>query len=81
MKKGIIQLGGTISSGRLYLEDLNFTMPDGQEVEIKKTDVPGIDMADLVARHKARYGLLALFIAPAIKSWIFRAGAVTGQNF
>jgi len=74
-----ICLGGSVSCGRLYLEDLTFYMPDGQRVEVKKTYKPdgysGHNMANLVARHKGRYHLLGLFCRPGMKVLDFPCGS------
>ncbi len=71
-----ILLGGTVSSGRLYLEDCAFILPDGRHVVISKTDVRGgANMPDLIARHKGRYSLLGLFSRPGGRLLDFPCGS------
>lgn len=74
-QKHTIRLGGTISCGRLYLQDLKFTMSDGTEVEVQKTRKDDVDMVDLVARHKSRYSLVGLFCRPGFKVLDFPCGS------
>lgn len=69
-----IELGGAVSCGRLYLEDLEFDMPDGQHIKASKTFKPNI-MPDLIARHKGRYHLLGLFCRPGTKVLDFPCGS------
>ncbi|OGN10625.1 MAG: hypothetical protein A3J46_05455 [Candidatus Yanofskybacteria bacterium RIFCSPHIGHO2_02_FULL_41_11] len=75
----VIHLGGSISCGRLYLDDLDFDMPGGQHVSVKKTfkpdGRPGHDTANLIARHRGRYHLLGLFCRPGMKVLDFPCGS------
>lgn len=71
----IIRLGGTILCERLYLQNLEFTMPDGTTVEVQKTDIENVIMADLVARHKGRYSLVGLFCRPGFRVLDFPCGS------
>ena len=79
VEKRVIYLGGSVSCGRLYLEDLDFDMPDGQHVSVKKTFKPDgrlhHNMANLIARHKGRYYLLGLFCRPRMKVLDFPCGS------
>lgn len=74
-----IHLGGTVSCGRLYLEDLEFDMPDGRHVVVKRTYKPdgfsGHNMANLIARHRGRYHLLGLFCRPGMRVLDFPCGS------
>lgn len=60
---------GGESTERLYLHDAAFPMPDGTRVVVQKSVFPlaprGTD--DVVARHKARYGLVSLFCRPGTR--------------
>lgn len=52
--------GGT-DPERLYKQDLlRFCLPSGEFASVRKTDIPGVDMADLTVRHEARYHLALL---------------------
>lgn len=79
MVKEIICLGGSVSCGRLYLEDLDFDMPDGRHVSVRRTFKPDgrlcHDMANLIARHKGRYYLLGFFCRPGMKILDFPCGS------
>lgn len=74
-QKNVIRLGGTVSCGRLYLQDLEFTMSNGTEVIVQKRCIENIDMADFVARHKGRYYLVGLFCRPGFKVLDFPCGS------
>ena len=76
----IIKRGGP-DGERLYLENLNFTMPDGRQVLITTTDIPDVNMPDLIARAKGRYGLLALFSRPGHKFLDLACGAGLAADF
>lgn len=69
-----IHLGGTVSCGRIYLEDLEFDMSNGQHIKVSKTFKPDI-MEDLIARHKGRYHLLGLFCRPGMRLLDFPCGS------
>ena len=69
-----IHLGGVVSCGRLYLDDLEFNMPNGQHVKVSKTFKPDI-MKNLIARHRGRYHLLGLFCRPGMKVLDFPCGS------
>ncbi len=71
----VIRLGGEISCGRLYLRDLEFTMPDGTKIMVEKTRKDDINIADLIARHKGRYFLVGLFCRPGYKILDFPCGS------
>lgn len=64
---------------RLYLEDLTFIM-NGEEVVVKATDIPGVNMADLIARHKGRYALCGLFLRPGMRMLDFPCGSGYGAK-
>ena len=74
-RKDVIRLGGVVSCGRLYLQDLEFTMLDGSKVVVQKTRKDDIDMADLIARHKGRYSLVGLFCRPGFRILDFPCGS------
>ena len=59
------KLGGT-DLERLFLEDSQWA---------NKTDIPGVDMADLIARHKGRYALCGLFLRPGFRFLDFPCGS------
>lgn len=59
------KLGGT-DLERLFLENSSFA---------DKTDIAGVDMADLIARHKGRYALCGLFLRPGFKFLDFPCGS------
>ncbi|MEK7151133.1 MAG: class I SAM-dependent methyltransferase [Patescibacteria group bacterium] len=60
---------------RLFLRDLKFDTLGGYKVKVAKTNEPGIDMYDLIARHKGRYGLLSLFSRPGYRILDFPCGS------
>lgn len=68
-----IKLGGA-DGERLYLKDLEFRQGNS-DVQVKKTKEPGVDMKDLIARHKGRYGLVALFSRPGFRVLDFPCGS------
>lgn len=57
--------GGT-DLERLFLEDSEFA---------DKTNIAGVDMPDLIARHKGRYALCGLFLRPGFKILDFPCGS------
>lgn len=62
------------SGERIYLETAKFySSSQRDDVTVEKTDLP--DMPDLIARHKARYGLVALFCRPELKVLDFPCGS------
>jgi len=63
MSGNVINRGGS-DPERLYLQDMQFAMPDGVIVVVKATNIKDVDMPDLVARHKARYYQVGLFCRP-----------------
>jgi 2-polyprenyl-3-methyl-5-hydroxy-6-metoxy-1,4-benzoquinol methylase len=73
-KKPIIIRGGK-DGERLYLKNIAFKMSDGSKVIVKKTNEPGANMTDSIARHKGRYGLLTLFSRPGFKLLDFPCGS------
>ncbi|OGN31926.1 MAG: hypothetical protein A3J01_01140 [Candidatus Yanofskybacteria bacterium RIFCSPLOWO2_02_FULL_45_18] len=74
MTKSIINRGGN-DTERLYLLDKEFNIPAGNKVVVKATDIPDIDMADLIARHKGRYYLVGLFCRPKQRVLDFPCGS------
>jgi SAM-dependent methyltransferase len=64
MPKPTIHRGGAQLA--LYLRDDEFDMPDGSHVSVRISDIPSASagMEDVIARHKARYGLVSLFCRP-----------------
>lgn len=66
---------GGSNSERLYLEDDEFKLPDDTHVVISRTDLPGVNMNDLKARHLARYGIVSLFCRPGYKILDFPCGS------
>lgn len=69
-----IILGGR-DAERLYLKDLTFRTPRGRKVHVARTMIPGVDMEDLVARHRGRYGPLLLFSRPGKRVLDFPCGS------
>ncbi|MCP4597056.1 class I SAM-dependent methyltransferase [Neptuniibacter sp.] len=63
---------GGANEERLYLNDMNFTF-SGEDVQISRTNMP--EMADLIARHRARYHLPAMFMRPGMKVLDFPCGS------
>src|SRR3990167_7080575 len=59
----------------IYFEDAEFKMPDGTQVVVRKTKIPGIDMDNARARHLARYSLAAFFCRPGHKVLDFPCGS------
>lgn len=76
----ILYLGGK-DGERLYLRDLKFKMPDGREVRIKKTAIPGTNAGDLIVRSKGRYALLALFSGLGCRVLDFPCGSGYAADF
>jgi 2-polyprenyl-3-methyl-5-hydroxy-6-metoxy-1,4-benzoquinol methylase len=72
---------GGANTERLYLTPLGFTMPDGTLVKVEKSDIPGIDMDDLIARHIGRYGLVALYCRPGHEVLDFPCGSGYAAEF
>lgn len=71
------QLGGDIGE-RVYFQDLDITMPDGQPIKIVKSFGLSEDMDNYFARHKARYYLSGLFSAPGRVMLDFPCGSGYG---
>lgn len=72
--KQALFLGGS-DKERLYLKDDEFVSETGTRVVVKATDIPGVDMRDTVARHKARYFQLGLFCRPDLRVLDFPCGS------
>lgn len=71
---------GTVYRGdddleRLFLNDREFVMPNGERVVVKETSIPGADMRDTIARHKARYFPVGLFCRPDYSVLDFPCGS------
>ncbi len=66
---------GGADTERLFLQDVEFTMPEGTPITVNKTNIPGVDMDDLVARHKARYYLLGLYCRAGYRVLDFPCGS------
>lgn len=66
----------------LYLQDDEFTSSSGQLVIVAKSDVTSASagMADVIARHKARYGLVSLFCRPGRRVLDFPCGSGYGAE-
>ncbi len=81
-KTEIIYRGGT-DTERLYLSNLKFKLSTGQSVVVKKTrsNIKGYSMADHIARHKGRYGLIGLFARPNLKILDFPCGSGYASEF
>jgi len=75
----VLRLGGK-DGERLYLADLKFKL-SGRMIEVLKTKEPDVDMKDLVARHKGRYGLFALFSRPGYRVLDFPCGSGYASAF
>lgn len=80
MPKTILYRGGA-DPERLYLKDLILDLPGGEHVVVKKSNFPGIDNKDMVARHVGRYGLVALFCRPGQHVLDFPCGSGYGSEF
>lgn len=70
----VIRRGGA-DTERLYLQRLKFSLETGETVIVEQSAFPGIDMADVVARHKGRYSLLGLFCRPGYRVLDFPCGS------
>lgn len=68
--------GGT-SEERLYLRDEEFRQ-GGKLIRIRKTAMPDID--SIIARHKARYHLVAFFCRPGMRVLDFPCGSGYGAE-
>jgi len=79
-KNKILYLGGK-DVERLYLRNVRFKMADGRDAFVTKTDIPGADMGDVIARHKGRYALLALFSRPGYNLLDFPCGSGYAADF
>ena len=77
-----IHLGGLRAANeeRIYFKDARFTLNGGEEVSAKRSEIPGVNMADLFARHKARYYLPALFCRPGLRVLDFPCGTGYGTE-
>ena len=77
-----IQLGGLRAAHeeRIYFEDARFILDGGEEVVVARSEIPGVNMADLFARHKARYYLPALFCRPGLRVLDFPCGTGYGAE-
>lgn len=76
----VIRRGG-VDTERLYLQDLQFPLETGEMVVVEKSAFPGIDMTDVVARHKGRYSLLGLFCRPGYYVLDFPCGSGYAADF
>jgi len=64
----MIYYGGSNDTERLFLNNKVFISGYNEElIRIRKTNIPNINMEDLIVRHKARYGLVTLFCRPGLK--------------
>ncbi len=72
-----ILLGGTRAGDeeRLYLRDATFTMPAGEQVQVTRSSVVGVDMGDIFARHQGRYYQVGLFCRPGQRILDFPCGS------
>ncbi len=73
----MIEIGGTKSCGRLYLNELKLDCLD-DIVIVKKTDKPNIE--DTIARHKGRYHFVTSFCRPGMKVLDFPCGSGYGAE-
>ena len=81
ISKEIIHRGGTnVGEEQLFLRDLEFDMPTGEHVVVKKKSRPDIDIEDLIARHIGRYSLLGLFCRPGYRVLDFPCGSGYGAD-
>lgn len=58
--QSVIRRGGS-DTERLYLKDVHFPLSSGEMVVVQATNIPNVDMDDLIARHIGRYSLFGLF--------------------
>jgi 2-polyprenyl-3-methyl-5-hydroxy-6-metoxy-1,4-benzoquinol methylase len=72
-----IILGGNKAGDeeRLYMRDAVFTMPTGEKVQITRSNVVGLDMGDIFARHQGRYYQVGLFCRPGQRILDFPCGS------
>lgn len=77
MSEEIKQLGGN-DGERVFMQDLEFTMSDGQKVKVTKSFGLSEDMNNYFARHKARYYLSGLFSSPGRVMLDFPCGSGYG---
>ncbi|EFO29540.1 glycosyl transferase [Roseibium sp. TrichSKD4] len=75
----VIKRGGA-DIERLFLTDKTFQLQSGRAVEVRATDIPGIDMQDTIARHKARYMQVGLFCRPGLSVLDFPCGSGYGSE-
>ena len=80
MTKKTIYRGGAIEEEQLFPQDLEFDMPTGEHVVIKKVSLPGVDIEDLIARHIGRYSLLGLYCRPGYRVLDFPCGSGYGAD-
>ena len=75
--KKTIRLGGAQAADeeRLYLRDATFTLPTGERVEVTRSNVAGMDMGDIFARHQGRYYQVGLFCRPGQRVLDFPCGS------
>lgn len=71
---------GGVDLERLYLKDAAFTTTVGDRVIVERSNIPGVNMKDLIARHKGRYALLGLFIRPGYNVLDFPCGSGYGSE-
>ncbi len=80
MKK-IISRGGTnVGEEQLFLQDLEFDMPTGEHVIVKRKSRSDVNIEDLYARHIGRYSLLGLFCRPSYRVLDFPCGSGYGAD-
>ncbi len=72
-----IVLGGAQAADeeRLYLRDATFSMPTGEQVQVTRSNVVGLDMGDIFARHQGRYYQVGLFCRPGHRVLDFPCGS------
>ncbi|MCR4325891.1 MAG: class I SAM-dependent methyltransferase [Patescibacteria group bacterium] len=75
--KKTIRLGGAQAADeeRLYLRDATFALPTGEQVEVTRSNVVGLDMGDIFARHQGRYYQVGLFCRPGQRVLDFPCGS------
>lgn len=73
-----IYLGGA-DIERLFLKDAKFVLGKNSVI-VKRTKIPGINMPDLIARHKGRYALLGLYLRPGYHMLDFPCGSGYAAN-
>ena len=74
MTNKTINLGGD-DTEKAFFKDFEFNSDNGEQVIVKKTFIPGVDMGDFFARHKGRYYPFGLYSRPGFRVLDFPCGS------